>query len=150
MFYIQQANCVSPQQTFQQVDISALRQPQDHQLLAIEPTYKGIPPALLRRMSKPVRMGMGAAFPLLKQLPAPDGIIIGTANAGMQDCFHFLKQIVDYNEGLLSPGNFVQSTPNALAAQLGMMSQNKGYNITHVHLGLAFENAMIDAGMQIG
>jgi hypothetical protein len=78
-----------------------------------------------------------------------DGIIIGTANAGMEDCFHFLKQMVDYNEGLLTPGNFVQSTTNALAGQLGMMKHNTGYNITHVHLGLAFENALLDAAMRL-
>jgi Beta-ketoacyl synthase, N-terminal domain len=149
MFYIHQTSCISPQQTFPDADMEPLHQPVDHKLKVIEPKYEGIPPGILRRMSRSVRIGMGAALPLLKQLPAPDGIIIATANAGFEDCFHFLKQIVDYNEGLLTPGSFVQSTPNALAAQLGMLSHNKGYNTTHVHLGLAFENAMTDAGMLI-
>ncbi len=149
MFYIHQTTCISPQQTFPDADISVLHQPTGHQLKAIEPTYTGIPPGILRRMSKSVRMGIGAALPLINQLPAPDGIIIGTANAGFEDCFHFLKQIVEYNEGLLAPGSFVQSTPNAVAAQLAMLSHNHGYNITHVQLGLAFENAMMDAGMLI-
>ena len=148
-FYIHQTTCISPQQTFGEVDIAVLHQPVDHKLKAIEPAYVGIPPAILRRMSKSVRMGVGAALPLLNQLPTVNGIIIGTANAGLEDCFHFLKQIVEYDEGILSPGSFVQSTPNALAARLGMMGHNKGYNITHVHLGLAFENAVIDAGMLI-
>jgi len=30
-----------------------------------------------------------------------------------------------------------------------LISKNKGYNVTHVHLGLAFENALIDAIMQL-
>ncbi|MBC7887749.1 MAG: beta-ketoacyl synthase chain length factor [Ferruginibacter sp.] len=149
MFYIHQTTCISPQQTFGEVNIKVLNQPAGHQLKVIEPTYGGIPPGVLRRMSKAVRTGVGAAIPFFNQSPIPDGIIIGTANAGLEECFHFLKQIVDYNEGLLSPGSFVQSTPNAVAAQIGMLGRNKGYNITHVHLGLAFENAMTDAGMMI-
>ncbi len=149
MFYIHQCTCISPQQTFPVADLTVMHSPADNKLLAIEPAYDDIPKGVLRRMSKPVRIGIGAALPLLKQTGQPDGIIIGTANAGMEDCFHFLKQIIEYNEGLLTPGNFVQSTPNALAAQVGMLTKNKGYNITHVHLGLAFENAMIDAAMLI-
>ena len=147
MFYIHHCTCISPQQTFPVADLATLHQPVDQKLSVIEPKYPDIPPGVLRRMSKSVRIGVGISMSLLNQLPAPNGIIIGTANAGFEDCFHFLKQIIDYNEGLLSPGSFVQSTPNALAAQLGMLSRNKGYNITHVHLGLAFENAMTDAGM---
>ncbi|MEO5893300.1 MAG: beta-ketoacyl synthase chain length factor [Ferruginibacter sp.] len=149
MFYIHQTSCISPQQTFPDADLGVLHQPVDGKLKVIEPSYEGIPPGILRRMSKSVRIGIGAALPLLKDRPTPGGIIIGTANAGFEDCFHFLKQIVDYNEGLLSPGSFVQSTPNALAGQLGILKQNKGYNITHVHLGLAFENAATDAAMMI-
>lgn len=30
-----------------------------------------------------------------------------------------------------------------------MLQKNKGYNITHVHLGLAFENALLDAVMRL-
>lgn len=147
MFYIHQTSCISPQQTFGEVDILSVHAPKEKQLKVIEPSYTGIPPGVLRRMSKAVRMGMGAALPLLQQTPQVNGIIMGTANAGMEDCFHFLKQMVEYDEGLLTPGSFVQSTPNALAAQLAMLSHNHGYNITHVHLGLAFENAVTDTAM---
>lgn len=115
----------------------------------MEPAYEGIPPGILRRMGKAVRMGIGAALPLIKQEPSIDGIIIGTANGGMEDCIKFLNQIIDYEEGMLTPGNFVQSTPNAIAAQMGLLGKNKGYNITHVHRGLAFENALLDAMMTI-
>ncbi|MEO7174421.1 MAG: hypothetical protein ABIV51_01290, partial [Saprospiraceae bacterium] len=77
-----------------------------------------------------------------------DGIIIGTANGGMEDCIRFLNQIVDYDEGLLTPGNFVQSTPNAIAAQVSLITHNQSYNITHMHRGLAFEMAMLDGLMK--
>jgi len=149
MFYIHQTFCISPQQTFKEVDMEMLYEPVDKKLLAIEPAYEGIPPGTLRRMGKAIRMGVGVAIPLINKATALNGIIIGSANAGMDDCIKFLNQIVQYDEGLLTPGNFVQSTGNVIAAQLGLLSHNKGYNITHTHLGLAFENAAIDAMMQI-
>ncbi|HAO45359.1 MAG TPA: hypothetical protein DCQ97_00430 [Chitinophagaceae bacterium] len=148
MVYIHQAYCISPQKTFQDVDLELLHEPVDKKLYAIEPSYEGIPPGVLRRMGRAVRMGAGAGMPILKNSPV-DGIIIGTGKGGMEDCIKFLNQIVQYEEGLLAPGNFVQSTSNAVAAQLGMMSRNKSYNSTHVHRGHAFENAVTDAIMQL-
>lgn len=149
MFYIHNTYCISPQQTFQNEDLEMLFESDENKLLAIEPVYDGIPPGVLRRMGKAIRMGVGAAIPILKNIEPLNGIIIGTANGGMGDCIKFLNQIVQYEESMLAPGNFVQSTSNVIAAQLGLLTKNKGYNITHVHLGLAFENAMIDTMMQI-
>ena len=147
MFYIHEHSCISAQQTFLSVDLELLHDPADKQLKAIEPGYEAIPPGVLRRMGKAVRMGVGTALPLLQNNKVPDGIIMGTANGGKEDCVKFLNQIIDYDEGMLTPINFVQSTPNAVAAQVGLLSKNHGYNITHLHLGLAFEFAMIDADM---
>ena len=127
------------------IDIENLNPPIENKLLVAEPVYDGIPLGILRRMGKAVRIGVGAALKIAKQ--NPDGIVIGTANGGMEDCIKFLNQIIEYNEGILTPTNFVQSTTNAVAAQIGLMSTNKGYNCTHVHRGLAFENAMLDVDM---
>lgn len=114
--------------------------------IAQEPNYTGlINPNLLRRMGKSIRMGIGAGFPLLQSEKQIDGIILGSSEGGLEDCIKFLNQIVQYEEGTLSPTNFVQSTPNALAGNLALMSQNSSYNITHVHKGNAFENSLIDA-----
>ena len=146
MFYIHQSSCISAQQTFEQIDIDTIHESKEGRLLAIEPTYASFPPNVLRRMGKSVRMGVGAALPLLKNIKI-DGIIIGTANGGKEDCVKFMNQIVDFNEGLLTPINFVQSTPNAVAAQIGLLTKNHGYNTTHIHLGLSFEYAMLDADM---
>ena len=149
MLYIQQAYCISPQKTFQDVDLGLILEPFEKRLLAIEPGYDGIPPGVLRRMGRAVRMGVGASMPIIKNTAELDGIIIGTGKGGMEDCIKFLNQIVQYEEGLLAPGNFVQSTSNAVAAQLGMMNKNRSYNTTHVHRGHAFENSLIDAIMQL-
>jgi Beta-ketoacyl synthase, N-terminal domain len=149
MFYIHQTSCISPHQTFNKVDLNNLFEPVEKKLNAIEPEYENIPPGILRRMGKAVRMGVGAALPLLHNNTMPDGIIIGTTNCGKEDSIKFLNQIVDYNEGMLTPLNFVQSTPNAVAAQIGLLTKNHGYNITHLQLGLAFEFAMTDADMML-
>lgn len=147
MFYIHQICCISAQQTFQDADLNNLMEPINKKLEAIEPSYNDIPPGTLRRMSKAVKMGVGAAMPLLQTNPQPDGIIIGTANGGQEDCVKFLNQIIEYKEGMLTPMSFVQGTPNAVAAQIGLLGSNRGYNISHVHLGLAFEFAITDADM---
>ncbi len=147
--YIHQTYCISPQQDLLQDDIDLINEPVDKKLLAIEPSYEKIPPGILRRMGKSIRMGVGAALPLMAEANKIDGIIMGSANAGMDDCVKFLNQIVQYEEGQLTPGSFVQSTGNVIAGQLGLITKNKGYNITHIHLGLAFENALLDAMMQL-
>lgn len=147
--YIHQHTCISAQETFGNINPDILHAPVDNKLFAREPRYDGIPAGTLRRMGKAVRMGIGAAIPIVKNHPDIDGIILGTANGGMEDCIKFLNQIIDYDEGMLTPGNFVQSTPNAIAAQLGLMTANKGYNITHVHRGLSFENALLDAMLML-
>lgn len=146
--YIHDYSCISPQHTFKETDIASLVEYRDNKLTAIEPRYDNIPPGVLRRMGKAVRIAVGAAMPIIRD-QSIDGIIIGTANGGMENCIQFLNQIIDYDEGLLTPGSFVQSTPNAIAGQIGLLRKNTGYNITHVHLGLAFENALLDALMMV-
>src|SRR5258708_5127759 len=153
MFYIHQATCISPQQTFSgtKIDLSREYESVDNRMRVLEPPYPGIPDNILRRMAKAVRMGVGTALPLIREAGdrPPEGIIIGTANGGMEESVKFLKQIIEYKEEMLTPGNFVQSTPNAISSQISLLSKNKGYNITHVHRGLAFENAVIDAAMML-
>ena len=144
--FIHQHICISPQHTSGDVDLAKVEPSKDGKLIALEPVLEGVPKGMLRRMSKAVRMGLGAGLPVITKNEV-DGIIIGTANGGMEDCIKFLNQIIDYDEGLLTPGNFVQSTPNAIAGQLSLVTKNHNYNATHVHKGLAFENALIDAMM---
>lgn len=147
MLYIQQTRCISPQQSFGDADLATLRASAGRQLLVMEPNYPGVSPGALRRMGKAGRIGMGTAMSILENGATANGIIIGTANGGMEESIRFIKQIVEYNEDMLAPGSFVQSTANATAAQLAMLKKNHGYNITHVHRALAFENSLVDAGM---
>lgn len=157
MLYIHDTSCISPQPAFStgfdarqpgtapgSLAGENVLGPVDGFYKIVEPAYPGIPANVLRRMSKCVRLGVGATLPLLQQ-GVPDGIIIGTGNGGMEESVKFLRQIIDYSEGLLTPGHFVQSIPNAIASQIGLFNQNKGYNSTYVHRGLSFEHALIDA-----
>jgi hypothetical protein len=142
MLYIHHSSCIFPQD-----GLDSPVSPVNNLLKAVEPRYEGIPGNVLRRMSKSVKMGIGAALPLLKY--APDGILIGTGYGGMEDSIRFLNQIIQYDEGVLTPGTFVQSTANATASQLGLLHHNKGYNITYVNRGQAFESALLDAAMLV-
>ena len=133
MFYIHHTTCISPQKTFIDVDLNQLNEQVDKKLKVVEPSYKEIPVSVLRRMGKAVRIGIGAALPLIQKTNDIKGIVIGTANGGMEDCIKFLNQIIQYEEGTLTPTNFVQSTANNIASQVALFSSNKEYNITHVH-----------------
>jgi hypothetical protein len=158
MLYIHHTTCISPQPaSFLRDGGSASDGPMPAEApvgpvagvyKVIEPEYPGLPANVLRRMSKAVRLGVGAALPLLQQ-GEPDGILIGTGNGGMEESVKFLRQIIEYEEGLLTPGHFVQSIPNAIASQIGLLRHLRGYNSTYVHRGLGFEHALTDAAMLI-
>lgn len=146
MFYIHQTSCITAQLSFVESKLHSITESVENKLYATENNYESIPPNVLRRLGKAVKMGIATGNEVLAKQHV-DGIILGTANGGLEDCIKFLNQIIQYQEGRLTPTNFVQSTTNAIAGQLGIMYKNKGYNITHVHRGLAFENALIDAEM---
>lgn len=140
---------ISPQETYSANEYLQKHHTfQGNKLVAAEPDYKGvITPSQLRRMGKSLRMGIGCGIPLLQKHKDVEGIIIGTSEGGLEGCISFLNQIVDYDEGTLTPTNFIQSTPNAVAGQLALITGNKNYNITHVNGGLSFENSLLDAEM---
>ncbi len=145
MMYFHKSSCISPQG-----NMETLQKSVNNWLVAKEPSYENIPRGVLRRMGKAVRIGVGAALPLIAEEDNLGGIILGTANGGMEDCIRFLNQIIEYDEGNLTPTNFVQSTTNAISGQIGLMAKSTAYNATHVHRGLAFESALLDAGFISG
>ncbi len=145
--YIKDLLCISAQPTYEEGEFEkGVICHEGGIFKAIEPSYAELIPAgVLRRMSKIARMGVGVGMPLLKKHTDVEGIIVGTAHGGVDDSMKFLSQIEQYEEGTLTPTNFVQSTPNSLAGVLSVMSGCDGYNNTHVHEGLSFENALLDA-----
>jgi len=145
--YIKDLTCISPQKTFDEDFFSI--EPiiyTGSQLQAVEPSYEEIPRGQLRRMGKSNRMATGAGMPLLQKWKT-DGIIIGTTDGGMEDCHRFLNQIIQYEEGTLTPTGFVQGAPSSPAGGLALMAANSGYNNTHSNKGLSFENCLMDADL---
>jgi 3-oxoacyl-(acyl-carrier-protein) synthase len=121
-------------------------------LSADEPDYAGlIPPMQLRRMSKAVRMGIGASLACLRsaKLEKPDAITVGTSLGCIADTEVFLKKLVEQEEQMLSPTAFIQSTHNTVAGQIALATGCHGYNNTLVQHGHSFETAVMGASLYL-
>ncbi len=121
-------------------------------LLCKEPDYSAyIPPMQLRRMSKAVRMGIGAAKICLQQNNdhKPDAISVGTALGCLQDTETFLSKMIAQDEQMLTPTAFIQSTHNTVAGQVALVMGCHGHNLTYVHRGHSFEHAMLNTRLYL-
>jgi len=109
------------------------------------PDYKEIiPPALTRRMTKIIRMGVGLAVTVKDGRPIK-GIIVGTGLGCLENTEKFMDQFVQRKEGVLAPTAFIQSTHNTIAGQIGLILKDNCYNSTYTQRGMSFENALTDA-----
>lgn len=105
----------------------------------------------LRRMSKAVRMGIGAARECLAAagIEKPDAITVGTSLGCIGDTEVFLKKLVEQGEQMLTPTAFIQSTHNTVAGQIALATGCRGYNNTLVQRGHSFESAVISAALYL-
>ncbi len=150
--YINGIGCVSAQDSTVDSAIENYRVLTDRITHARKPNYRDyIKPAMIRRMSTGVKMGVVAASIAMKEaeLENPDAIISGTGLGCSIDSDKFLKKIVDNNEQFLTPTAFIQSTHNTVGAQVALGLRCNAYNITYVHNALSFESAMLDAQLMI-
>lgn len=149
--YIRATGNISPQKTFGHLPF--LSEPVEYsgnRLACIEPVYKGLIDAkLIRRMSRIIRMGVATALECLQEagVTKPDAIITGTAYGCLEDTGLFLTKMVEYEEELLTPTAFIQSTHNTIGAQIGLLLQCNNYNNAFVHRGFSFESALLDGMM---
>jgi len=79
----------------------------------------------------------------------PDAIIVGTGLGCLENLEKFLIEVLTENEHITSVLPFINSTHNAVAAQVAMLLQNHGYNVTYCHRGFSFESALDDALMHL-
>ena len=151
--YIRSFAGISPQQTFANASFpETVIKYTGNRLNCVEPEYDDLIDAkLIRRMSRIIKMGTAAAVQCLQKadVKMPDGIIVGTAYGCLQDTEIFLRRMIDYNEELLTPTAFIQSTHNTVGAQIALLLQCHHYNNTFVHRGFSFESALLDAVMQL-
>lgn len=121
-------------------------------LLCKEPDYSSfINPMQLRRMSKVVRMGIGASRECMQGagMERPDAISVGTAMGCLQDTEFFLSKMTAQEEKMLTPTAFIQSTHNTVAGQIALLCGCHGHNMTYVHRGHSFEQAIINSGLYL-
>ncbi|MCW3160991.1 beta-ketoacyl synthase N-terminal-like domain-containing protein [Chryseobacterium oryctis] len=151
--YINSASCISVQDTLNENFFQNLKSENSVQILkAIEPNYKEfIPPAMIRRMSKTVKMSTVASHYALKEaeIENPDAIIVGTGMGCSQDSEKFLKNVINNNEEFLTPTFFIQSTHNTVAGQIALGLQCHAYNFTYVNTSSSLEFSFLDAKLQI-
>lgn len=151
--YINSAACISAQDTLNENILQNLIPEKSLSILkAIEPNYKEfIPPAMIRRMSKTVKMSSVASHYALKEagVEKPDAIITGTGMGCSQDSEKFLKNVIDHHEEFLTPTYFIQSTHNTVAGQIALGLQCHGYNFTYVNTSSSLEFSFLDAQLQI-
>ncbi|ASK30930.1 3-oxoacyl-ACP synthase [Chryseobacterium sp. T16E-39] len=151
--YINGASCISVQDTLAENFSQNLNPENSIPIIkAIEPNYKEfIPPAMIRRMSKTVKMSSVASHHALKEagIEKPDAIIVGTGMGCSQDSEKFLKNVIDNQEEFLTPTYFIQSTHNTVAGQIALALQCHAYNFTYVNTSSALEFSLLDAKLQI-
>lgn len=151
--YINSAACISAQDTLNENILQHLKPENSVQIIkAIEPNYKEfIPPAMIRRMSKTVKMSSVASQYALKEagIEQPGAIIVGTGMGCSQDSEKFLKNVIDNHEEFLTPTFFIQSTHNTVAGQIALGLQCHAYNFTYVNTSSSLEFSFLDAQLQI-
>ncbi len=151
--YIQSGAIISPQHTHDAVDFPAvIHSDVSDRLNCIEPEYRTlINPLLLRRMPRILKMGLGAAQLCISRSECtnPDGIIVGTGLGCLDNLEKFLLDVIDNNEEVTSVLPFINSTHNAVAAQIAMLLKNQKYNTTYCHRNFSFETALLDGMMLV-
>jgi 3-oxoacyl-[acyl-carrier-protein] synthase II len=150
MAYISGIGCISPQNTINN-DVF-LAEPVNQNALflqCIQPeSYRDyINPVLSRRLSRIIKMGITSALISSKEagIDNPGAIITGTGLGCVEDTEKFLMTMLDNQETLMNPTNFMQSTYNTISSQIAIILKCFNYNSTYVHRGFSFESALMDA-----
>ena len=150
--YIQSAEQISVQQPMSD---SWFDEPIIHDSVyvrAIEPDYREyIEPNKARRMGKILKRAIVTARVAAKKsgIAIPDAIISGTGLGCIENTEIFLDAMVRNGEELLQPTYFMQSTHNTIGSLLSIDMKCHGYNSTYTHKGVSFENALLDAYLQL-
>jgi 3-oxoacyl-[acyl-carrier-protein] synthase II len=152
--YITASSVISPQPTHGSEGFPSLvTEIITNRLKCIEPEYKNyINPLHLRRMPRILKMGLATSQLCINQAGGvkPDGIIVGTGLGCLESLEKFMSEVIDQDEHVTSVLAFINSTHNAVAAQVAMLLKNHNYNLTYCHRSFSFESALQDALMLIG
>jgi hypothetical protein len=149
--YILSACAISPQHSFEPSGfLQDIKTSNTGKLFVVDPDYRQfINPVAIRRMSRIIKMGITAGMKALETagIKTPDAIITGTGLGSMTDTERFLNDMITYEEQVLNPTYFIQSTYNSTNGWLAMQTKCTGYNQTYVNRGLSLELSLLDAQM---
>jgi 3-oxoacyl-[acyl-carrier-protein] synthase II len=153
--YINGMGCISPQPTFDLKDLPfETKEYVTSRLSCIEPDYTPfIDPKASRRMGRLLKYGTTAGLQALKDSCLdikPDAICTGTGFGLLDDSGKFLMNVIEANEGVVSPTAFIQSTHNTVSSNIALMVSCHAHNNTFAHKGFSFESALTDAQMLAG
>lgn len=119
---------------------------------ALDPDYKPfINPVAARRMGLILKRAMATSLSALKDadVEMPDAIITATGLGCIENTEKFLKALSEQGENCLQPTFFINSTHNTIGSYVAVQMKCHGYNNTHVHRGISFESALLDAFVKI-
>jgi len=150
--YIRSTESISPQKTFLRNEIPENIIEYNTLLKNICPNFKEyFPPLLSRRINTLIKTGHVCAIETINKagIEKPDAIITGSGLGCVASTEKFLNDMLKTNEGLLAPTSFIQSTSNAIGAQIALHYTCKGYNVLYAQKSLSFDCALQDALLRI-
>lgn len=118
---------------------------------AIDPDFKTfISPIAARRMGLILKRAVATSTTALQEarIENPDAIITATGLGCINNTEIFLKALTQQGESCLQPTYFINSTHNTIGSYIAVQRHCHAYNNTHVHRGISFESAILDAVMQ--
>jgi 3-oxoacyl-[acyl-carrier-protein] synthase II len=147
--YIRSSGNISPQHSLDRDSffLSRVKTSGDF-FKSVEPGYEDfVDSKMIRRMSRIVKMGVAAAMICLRNggVENPAAILTATAYGCLEDSSAFLRRMIEFEEKLLSPTAFIQSTHNTVGAQIALLLKSHRYNNTIVHRAFSFENALTES-----
>ena len=147
--YIQSTGNISPQNSLEADNLFQIPVKTNQPYFkSIEPDYDGfVDTKMIRRMSRIIKMGVAAAITCLRKagIEQPGAILTASAYGCLEDTSSFLRRMIEFDEKLLSPTAFIQSTHNTVGAQIALLLKCHQYNNTIVHRAFSFENALIES-----
>ena len=151
--YVAGAACISPQPSFGDGGLAALRAVAGGDTLhAVEPDYRAFfPPSQLRRLSRISRMVVAAARRAVESagVSGVDAVITGTGLGCFAESGMFLDAIQARGEELLNPSVFIQTTHHAASTQVAFALDCRGYHNNYCHRAFSFESALLDASLLV-
>jgi 3-oxoacyl-[acyl-carrier-protein] synthase II len=149
--YIRSTGNISPQNSLDaDAFFSSRIRTTENYFKSVEPDYdRFVDSKMIRRMSRIVKMGVAAAMTCLRNgaVENPAAILTATAYGCLEDSSSFLRRMIEFEEKMLSPTAFIQSTHNTVGAQIALLLKCHNYNNTIVHRAFSFENALTESLM---